>query len=233
MNHLCFFLGGSSPTIPYTRAYMQTRGVAIADTPGEEVTHLLLPVPTKDCSIPTGLSRDVVIMGGNLAGIDLLQDPRYLAQNAAITAECAMQIAREHLPRVLDGIQVLVLGWGRIGKCLSARLLQSGAAVTVWARKETDRAMAEGLGCRAAADCDLTAGLLRYRLIFNTVPAMLLPADRQSYCRPDCVRIDLASQPGMAGCDVIVARGLPGKMAPETAGQLIAATALRLAMRKE
>lgn len=183
--------------------------------------------------MPEGLSSNVIVMGGNIEGVDFLQDPRYLAQNAAITADCAIQIAMEKLPRILEGIQVLILGWGRIAKCLALRLLHMGAAVTVWARKETDRAMAESLGCRAAADCDLQAGLLRYRLIFNTIPAMILTKDQMVHCRPDCVKIDLASRPGMEGADVIQARGLPGKLAPETSGQLIAATAIRLALRKE
>jgi hypothetical protein len=52
------------------------------------------------------------------------------------------------------------------------------------------------------------------------------------YCRPDCVKIDLASIQGIYGSDVIHARGLPGKQTPESSGILIANTIIRL-LRKE
>ena len=47
------------------------------------------------------------------------------------------------------------------------------------------------------------------------------------------IKIDLASCPGMDAPDVIWARGLPGKDAPETSGELIARTILRLLYNKE
>jgi len=62
-----------------------------------------------------------------------------------------------------------------------------------------------------------------YRLIINTVPAMVLP----SVCGTG-LKIDLASVPGMAGRDIIHARGLPGLLAPESSGELIAQTILQL-----
>ena len=49
----------------------------------------------------------------------------------------------------------------------------------------------------------------------------------------NAIKIDLASVPGMNGDDVIIARGLPGKEAPESSGKLIADTILRLVERKD
>ena len=46
------------------------------------------------------------------------------------------------------------------------------------------------------------------------------------------MKIDLASVKGMEGGDVIWARGLPGKDAPESSGVLIGKTVLRLAMKE-
>ena len=43
----------------------------------------------------------------------------------------------------------------------------------------------------------------------------------------------LASQQGIEGEDVLIARGLPGKEAPESAGRLIAETVLKLCAEKE
>ena len=165
--------------------------------------------------------------------IDLLEDARYLAQNAAITADCALQVARNHLPVVLQGCPVLILGWGRIGKNLAKLLQASGAHVTVAARKETDLAMLQALGYEAEQMEKLRFGLVRYRLIFNTVPHLVLDPEQVCHCRPDCVKIELASRPGIAGQDVISARGLPGKMAPESAGLLIAKSVIRQIAHKE
>ena len=42
------------------------------------------------------------------------------------------------------------------------------------------------------------------------------------------VLMDLASSPGIDGENVLWARGLPGKIAPESSGELIAKTVMRL-----
>ena len=47
------------------------------------------------------------------------------------------------------------------------------------------------------------------------------------------MKIDLASEKGLGGEDVIWARGLPGIHAPESSGRLIAETCLRLGMEGE
>ena len=61
-----------------------------------------------------------------------------------------------------------------------------------------------------------------YRLIINTVPAMVLPCAAGT-----ALKIDLASTAGMAGRDVLWAKGLPGKLAPESSGTLIAETIMQ------
>ena len=96
-----------------------------------------------------------------------------------------------------------------------------GAEVTVAVRKEKDRAMAQALGYGVT---DLNGGLSRYRIIFNTAPAPVFTEAQL----PNCIKIDRASKKGLAGDDVIWARGLPGKMLPESSGRLIAKTILRL-----
>lgn len=232
----------------YAGEALQQRGCDVASRPGADVTHLLLPVPSLDSTgalrgggeLPTllaALPKNVTVFGGNLTTpllsgyktIDLLQDPLYLAENAAITAHCAVRAALRRLPVTLQGCPVLVIGWGRIGKCLAALLQRMGAQVTVAARRESDRAMLSALGFAAIDPAGLRYALMRYRVIFNTVPAPVLSEAQQAHCRPDCLKIDLASVQGIAGADVIWARGLPGKNAPESAGELIAQMVYRLA----
>jgi len=232
---------GSTAALSYARQSLMNIGCRF----GEDATHLLLPVPSVE---PTGnikgggdlsqllanLDKNVVIMGGVLdrpelkeyTCIDFLKDPMYTAQNAKITAHCALRLAMNNLPVILDGEKALVIGWGRIGKCLAQLLKATGAQVTVAARKETDRVMLKALGYDAVDTNDLDT--TPYRVIFNTVPQMLCPD-----CPGKGLKIDLASKLGLGGDDVIWARGLPGKDAPQSSGHLIAQTAYRFIYGKE
>ena len=107
-----------------------------------------------------------------------------------------------------------------IGKCLAKLLHALGACVTVAARKESRRVMIEALGYRS-----LPIEKIRsedFRLIINTVPAMVLPEAHGT-----ALKIDLATIPGIAGRDILQARGLPGLLAPESSGSLIAQTIIQ------
>ncbi|MGN0998160.1 MAG: hypothetical protein ACI4PO_01250 [Faecousia sp.] len=216
-------------------------------SPGPDVTHLLLPVPSlgSDGHIPgagslwhllADLPKEIWVIGGNLQHpvledyrkIDLLQDPTYIAGNAAITAECALRLAGTHLKIVFRNCPVLVIGWGRIGKCLARLLKNLDANVTVSARKESDLAVLRALGYEAVNTQDLGKHLQSFRLVFNTVPFPVITQQQAESFLPDCVRIDLASRQGIEGEGVIWARGLPAKYAPESSGDLIADTILRM-----
>ena len=247
MNGHIFYTGGRTDALRYAEELLRHRGFLFADQPDNSVTHLLLGVPSfkpdgtlageesLDVLLPQ-LSKNVIIFGGNVncpalanyKTIDLLKDPLYLAENANITAHCAIKKAMCALPVTLHRCHVLVVGWGRIGKCLAALLKQMGAFVTVAARKEADRAILSALGYETEDCGNLNYSLLRYRVIFNTAPEMVLPSEAMQYCHKDCVKIDLASAPGMEAEDIIWARGLPGKDAPQSSGTLIANTILRL-----
>lgn len=246
MNHRLFFAPGQSNALSYAVTELKNRGMDISLAPSEDVTHLLLPVPCRmtDCELATileDLPGNVHIFGGLLKQPilssyhcrDLLDDDFYLAQNARITAYCAAGIAMEKLPVTMEHCPVLILGWGRIGKCLSDLLRKMGAEVTVAARKTADRAMITALGCSAEDIRALSYILKRYRVIFNTVPHPILSEQQLSHCRRDCIKIELASAPGFFGTDVIQAKGLPGTLAPESSGKLIAKTVLRLCAQEE
>lgn len=216
----------------------------ITDHPCPEVTHVLLDVPS--FSEP-GILRDgtpvrkilecipesAAILGGNLKDealsgrkcYDLLTDSTYLAENAAITAECALILAGSRMETTIRNSKVLVIGWGRIGKCLSRLLAEMGAEVDLWIRRPEDRAIAHALGYNTPVD--LEAALPEYNLILNTAPEAVITESQSRLCR-DCLKIDLASRPGILGTDVVTARGLPGTMAPKSSGRLIAKTVLRL-----
>lgn len=187
------------------------------------------------------LPENITVCGGKLTSpalqryktLDFLDIPEYVAENAYITAESALDVALPRLPCLLRECQVLILGWGRIGKCLAQLLKNMGAAVTVAARKKNDRAILQALGYDAVDIPELEEILPCFRLVFNTVPLILLPESKLILCREDCIKIDLASQPGMAGHGVITARGLPGLHKPESSGKCIAQTLLQLIQKED
>ena len=239
MNELIFYCAGSSRALYYAAAFLMEEGAIFLPCPDHTVTHLLLPIPSfeADGSIKGGgdlteilarLPKTVTVIGGNLKRpelaeyetLDLLEDPWYLARNASITAHCALELALAKLPITLEKCPVLIVGWGRIGKCLAKLLHGLGACVTVAARKESRRVMIDALGYQSCAIKDIRTE--KYRLIINTVPAMVLPAAPGT-----ALKMDLASVPGIGGKDVMQARGLPGKLAPESSGTLIAQTIMQ------
>ena len=233
-----------SEAIRHAGNYLSEAGLQVSSKPAPDISHVLLPVP----SFPTGdeylahilrdLPDDVIISGGNLSSpllktyttVDFLQDPYYLAENAAITAACALRIAKEQLAVPLSGQQVLIVGWGRIGKCLCRLFEKEGSTVTVAARKVGDRAMVSALGCRSISIEEAAEEAARYDVIINTVPVMVLPDIR---AKEKSVLLELASKPGMTGVNILVCRGLPSKMAPDASGRLIAETFIRLCLGKE
>ena len=158
----------------------------------------------------------------------ILENEKYLMENAAVTAEGALYLALELLPRTLWRAEILVIGWGRIGRFLAGKLAALGAKVTVTARRESQWAELESLGFRPEETGRYHQGLAQYDLIINTVPAAVLTAEQLAKTKPECQLIELASLPGGLPPEaeqirrVRVARGLPGKMFPQTAGQQLA-----------
>lgn len=246
MKSTVFCIAGSSPALQYAGNYLQAQGITVTKEPCDEMTHLLLPVPTLDAEgkIKGGISpedlvkripENTVIFGGNLKHpvfhrftcIDLLQDSQYLAENAEITADRAIIRLGAHLPVTLSGCPILVIGWGRIGKCLAQKLTGLNADITVAARKETDRATLCSLGYKSLDTNNLQNALHPYRVIINTAPFPVITEHHRRSCHPECVFLDLASIPGIMGENVLWERGLPGRDAPESSGKLIGQTVLR------
>lgn len=241
LNKGTVLLAGNTPAIVFAGQALQKFGFSVHDQASLNTQYVLFDVPSfhTDGNLRNGRNLDtlltalpdsVVLCGGNMfhpkldaySKIDLLQDETYLSINAAITAECAVRIALQHLTSTITESPALVIGWGRIGKCLAQLLKNIGCDVTVAARGEKDRAILSALGYTSVDISEIrTEG---YRLIFNTVPAHVLDVHSHRHC----IKIDLASKKGLIGEDVVWARGLPGMYAPETSGKLIAQTFLRL-----
>ena len=218
-----------TPALNAAARHLRSRGVTFTDS-AHEAEFLLYPAPTRLEMLPECTMDHTVIGGGldflneGVGRIDLLKDPGYLAANAAITAEAALGLILQKLHREITQANILILGWGRIGKCLTHQLHHLNASVTVFARRDSDRAMLSCLGYRPISRTDMSKTLGRYHCIVNTVPAPLLTEAEGLAIRPGCIRLELASGVWLPGEDVIIAHGLPGKCKPEASGALIART---------
>lgn len=165
----------------------------------------------------------------NIKFADYFKREEMQVLNAVPTAEGAIQIAMEEMPITLNDSNVLVLGYGRIGKVLSKMLHGIGANIYVEARNYSDIAWIRNYGYLPVHKNELKTYLLKMNVIFNTVPQMILNKEMLEGLDSSCLIIDLASKPGGVDLEaakkleikVISALGLPGKVAPVTAAMVI------------
>ena len=161
--------------------------------------------------------------------IDLQKREEFAVLNAIATAEGTIQIAMEETQKTLHGANVLVMGFGRIGKILAKMLDGIGAKVSCEARKDEDIAWMKAYGYDPIHLNNLNNRLNEFDIIINTIPFLILDAQRLELVKDDTVIIDLASNPG--GVDrkaakdkklkLIWALSLPGKVAPLTSADFI------------
>lgn len=171
--------------------------------------------------------------------VDYYESEELQIMNSVPTAEGAIAIAMEELPITLFDAKAVVIGFGRVAKLLAHRLCSLGVKVTVCARREDDRAYARAYGYDTVDFGVLGEAMGEADVIFNSVPHHVITPDMYRYIRHGTPLIDLASRPGgldferakQYGLNVIWALSLPGKVAPVTAGRIIADTLEKLIMR--
>ena len=161
----------------------------------------------------------------NIQYYDLMDRDDVAIKNAIPTAEGAIKIAMEKIDKTIYGSNMMVLGYGRVGKVLCDRLHKLGANVYCEARKEKDLAEIYSMGYNGVSLNHLDKHLDNMDVIFNTVPFMILTQKILENINPKILIIDLASAPG--GVDYSFASslkldaglypGLPAKVAPYTA----------------
>ncbi len=168
--------------------------------------------------------------------VDYLCREELAVLNSIPTAEGAIQIAMEETPFTIHSSKCLIIGNGRIGKILAKMLDGIGAKVTVAARKKGDLAFGFSMGYETMPISSLGSVIDGFDIIFNTAPSLILDFDLLSKISKKVLIIDLASKPGgvdfdearRRGIKVIWALSLPGKVAAETAGDIICSTILNI-----
>lgn len=189
--------------------------------------------PLSDKKIYLKDIKNKKIIGGNIPsginGIDLLKDESFSILNAIPTAEGAIaKVIQETESTIMDS-NVLVLGFGRIGKIICNKLKSMGANVYCTARKKEDFAWMRAYGYNGIEYNELNKKLCRINIIINTVPKLILDKNRLVLLRENVLILDLVSDPGgidkkaieQLGINAIQYLGIPGKTAPEKTGEYI------------
>ena len=161
--------------------------------------------------------------------IDIMENEKMAILNSISTAEGAIKIAIEETDFTLHGSNILILGFGRIGKILAKTLSSFGANIFCEARKEQDLTWIEALGYNKIKLENLDKTLEKYDIIFNTIPHIILDKQKLYHVKKDVLIIDLASNPGgvdkeacdLLGIKVLHALSIPGKIAPKSAAEII------------
>lgn len=168
----------------------------------------------------------------NLNCIDYLKLDSFCYLNAVPTAEGAIARAICDTPFCLWNSRVLVIGCGRVAKVLIDRLNALKCDLTVSARNSRDFAYLDALNIKHIHTNDVTKYAARFDIIFNTIdvqlfdnPILLKNCYLYDLSTKGCLDFEKAKENGVKAVKL---PGIPGKIAPLTAGKIIAQTTHQL-----
>ncbi|MFD1774433.1 dipicolinate synthase subunit DpsA [Paenibacillus rhizophilus] len=190
------------------------------------------------CTVYTGMAKEYLkrlCAQRGLELVELLDRDDVAIYNSIPTAEGALVMAIQNTDFTIHGSKAMVLGMGRTGFTMAKSLQGLGANVTMGVRKQDHYARAEVMGWSPFMTDQLLEHVKDVDYIFNTIPSLILTAKVISQMpRHTCI-VDLASAPGgvdfryaeKRGIKAMLAPGLPGIVAPKSAGMIMAGALLQ------
>ncbi|MFD1037934.1 dipicolinic acid synthetase subunit A [Virgibacillus byunsanensis] len=187
----------------------------------------------KSAMVFTGITNDYLTTATKDAGVSLiplLNRDDVAIYNSIPTAEGTIMMAIEHTDYTIHGSRVIVVGFGRVGHTVANKFSALGAKVSVSARSIMDLARITEMGLTAIPLAELQDYTHDCDLLINTIPALVVNEKSIQQLPSHGLIIDLASKPGgtdfayaeKRGVKAILARSLPGIVAPKTAGKILA-----------
>lgn len=172
---------------------------------------------------------------------DIVRRDDFAYYNAVPTAEGAISIAINNTDFTLWNANILVCGYGRVGKILVSRLKAFVPKLYVSARNNTDFSLLDCDGVKKIHTSRIADYIERFDIVFNTVEAEVFNQDVLSKARKDTLFIELATaNAGFCKKAVfensirfIEAPSLPGKTAYITAGKILSQTVLNVLHEKQ
>ena len=138
--------------------------------------------------------------------IDIMKREELIILNTIATAEGTVKIAIESTEKILHGSNVLILGFGRVGKVVANKFSKMDCNVTCAARKIEDLAWIQANGYKKMNINEMDESISNFDIIINTVPKVIVNRNILEMMKKDVLIIDLASNPG--GIDRIASQEL-------------------------
>lgn len=224
--------------LKYAGEYLEKLGYKCVHS-FDKTDFTLLGVNPKDSDLYT----EKPVFAGNICAnnvFDYTRDESFALENAFLTAEGAIAKAVENSKTTLINSNVMITGFGRIGKALLTLLNPYTNNIFVCVRNDVQKTNARMLGAKTISFSELNQ-LSKYDYIFNTVPHPIFNKNELSTLSKDSLLIDLASFPGgvdshfakLYGINLVIARGLPAKYSPKTAGEVVAKAVHKMIQKEE
>lgn len=162
--------------------------------------------------------------------IPLLDRDDVAIYNSIPTAEGTIMMAMQHTDFTIHSSRVIVAGFGRVGHTVANKFSSLGAKVSVAASSIHDLARITEMGLTAVPLDQLEQHTARCDVLINTIPASVIEKNSIQQLPSHALIFDLASIPGgtdfdyaeQRGIKAILAKSLPGVVAPKTAGKILA-----------
>lgn len=185
------------------------------------------------CTIYSGISNaylNKITDDSNRRLVKLFERDDVAIYNSIPTVEGTIMMAIQHTDFTIHGSTIMVLGLGRVGMSVARTFSALGAKVKVGARKGEHIARITEMALTPFHLDDLMQQVKDVDICINTIPDLVVTASVISRMPTHTLIIDLASKPGgtdfryaeKRGIKALLAPGLPGIVAPKTAGQILA-----------
>lgn len=185
------------------------------------------------CTVYSGISNsylDSITTQTNRRLVQLFERDDVAIYNSIPTVEGTIMMAIQHTDTTIHGSTITVLGLGRVGMSVARTFQALGAKVKVGARKSEHIARITEMGLTPFYLSDLENEVKDADICINTIPKLIVTSSVISKMPVHTLIIDLASKPGgtdfryaeKRGVKALLAPGLPGIVAPKTAGQILA-----------
>ena len=181
--------------------------------------------------IAGSIKNDVIKMAKDnfIDIIDIMKNESLAILNTIATAEGTIELIISNTDKILQGQKILVLGFGRVGKTLANKLKLLNCDVTCATVNDDESAWIRAYGYIAKNLNDIDEDYMKFDVIINTIPSLILKKEKIIFFREDVLLIDLASEPGGVDKEYVKERdiryihalALPGKVAPYTSAEFI------------
>lgn len=201
--------------------------------PVKETFDELLSFMNNDTLIFAGMLNSGLENKLNKKGLkyyDYFKTEEVTVKNTVPTVQGILKVIIDNVDYTIHSSKCAVFGYGRVGKITADILSAIGADVTVCARKKSDLANAKTKKLDCCSIKDFYNISNKFDIIINTVPFPVIDRNIIENLKSDCLIIDVSSAPFGTdfstayefGIKALQCPSLPGKVAPKTAGIIIA-----------